>query len=50
MYAKVIKIFSMGFPYLTWLLPIVILLAKEPVEEGGNGDRKAEKGKIEDEG
>lgn len=49
MYAKVIKIFSVGFPQLTWLLP-VILLAKEPVQEGVNGDRNAEKGKIEDEG
>lgn len=50
MYAKVIKIFNVGFPQLTWLLPVVILLAKEPVQDGVNGDRNAEKGKIEDEG
>lgn len=46
MYTEVIKIFSVGFPYLTWLLPVVILLAKEPVEEGGMGIRMQRKVKL----
>lgn len=38
----------MDFPELTWLLSVTSV--KEPVEEGGNRERNAEKSKTENEG